>query len=52
MVQSKEKYQENIAVYKEKYEEARHDLWEARQHAKFADIHAATMTNQNSCIIQ
>ena len=52
LVQSKEKYHDNIAIYKEKYEEARHDLREARQHAKFADMHAATIANRNSCIIQ
>jgi hypothetical protein len=52
LVQSKEKYHDNIAIYKEKYEEARHNLREARQYAKFADMHAATIANWTSRIIQ
>ncbi len=51
LVQAKEKYEDNLAEYKEKYEEARHDLREARQQAKFADMHFATISNKNSCII-
>jgi hypothetical protein len=48
---TKEKYQEQLSSYKEKNEDLKHELRAARQNAKLADMHLATSTSRQNCII-